>query len=331
MIYDQLRRPLRDLRISVTDRCNFRCGYCMPNDRVYRFLPKRELLTFEELARAARAFAELGVNKLRITGGEPLLRQELPKLIAMLASVEGVDDLALTTNGAYLAAHAQAMKEAGLTRVTVSLDSLDPARFAQLSGRRDARLQTVLEGMEAAAAAGLPVKVNMVVQKGVNDDELLPMLGYCRERGYILRFIEFMDVGNLNDWNMARVTTAKEIVARVRAAHPCQPAAANYPGEVARRWLFRDGGEFGVIASVTQPFCGACSRARLSAEGKLYTCLFAADGLDLRAALRGDDDGSAVRRLLSQVWRDRADRYSELRGRAESTVDNKVEMFRIGG
>jgi len=331
MLRDQFQRPLRDLRISVTDRCNFRCGYCMPGDRVYHFLPRRELLTFEELTDVARAFADLGVNKLRLTGGEPLLRQELPKLIEMLAGVPGIEDIALTTNGFLLESQAADLRRAGLGRVTVSLDSLDPGRFAALSGRPNAHPKTVLAGIEAAAAAGLPIKVNTVVQRGVNDDEIPTLLAFCRERGFILRFIEFMDVGTLNGWDMTRVVPAAEIVDRVRQTFCCEPIEPNYPGETARRYRFEDGDEFGVIASVTQPFCGGCTRARLSAEGELFTCLFASRGVDLKTLLR-EHGPTAVREEAARIWRGRDDRYSEMRGHADGAqAGEKVEMHHIGG
>src|SRR6266542_4515774 len=287
-VRDTLGRPLRDLRVSVTDRCNFRCVYCMPKEvfgRDYRFLERRELLTFEEIERLARAFVVHGVEKIRITGGEPLVRRDLERLIELLAAIPGLD-LTLTTNGSLLPEKARVLKEAGLKRVTVRLDSLDDGVFTAMNDV-DFPVQRVLEGIDAAADAGLPVKVNMVVKRGANEDSVLPMARLFRERGHILRFIEYMDVGHSNGWRLDDVVPAAEIVAAVDAELPIEPVEPNYRGEVARRWRYRDGsGEIGVIASVTQPFCGDCSRARLSAEGRLYTCLFAAAGHDLRRRLR---------------------------------------------
>ena len=331
---DTRARPLRDLRISVTDRCQFRCTYCMPREvfgRDFVFLPREQLLTFEELTRLARIFAGLGVRKLRLTGGEPLLRRDLDKLVAMLAGVGGIDDIALTTNGALLAGKAQALAAAGLRRVTVSLDSLDDTVFMALN---DARFPVarVLEAIAAAAGAGLaPVKVNMVVRRGVNQDSILPMAAHFRHSGHVLRFIEYMDVGTTNGWRMDDVVSADEIVAAIDERWPLEPLAPNYPGEVAARYRYCDGGgEIGVIASVTRPFCGACTRARLSAEGKLYTCLFATDGHDFRALLREHSSDRELRETVRSVWGRRADRYSELR-RAQTVVRPKIEMSYIGG
>ena len=325
-------RPLRDLRISVTDRCNFRCVYCMPKEvfgRDYPFLPRAELLTFEEIERLARTFAGLGVEKIRITGGEPLLRRDLETLLEMLAAIPGVD-LTLTTNGALLARKAQALKDAGLDRITVSLDSLDDEVFRAMNDV-DFPVQTVLDGIEEASAAGLPVKVNVVVKRGVNEDSVLPMARHFRDRGHVVRFIEYMDVGHTNGWRLDDVVPAADIVAAIDAELPLEPLPPRYPGEVAERYRYRDGsGEIGVIASVTRPFCGACTRARLSADGSLYTCLFATTGHDLRALVRGDAGDDEIAAALGGIWRERADRYSELRSSATPDLP-KVEMSYIGG
>jgi GTP 3',8-cyclase len=330
---DSLSRPVRDLRISVTDRCNFRCVYCMPKEvfgREYRFLERRELLTFEEIERTVRVFAGLGVEKVRLTGGEPLVRRELERLVEILAAIPGLD-LTMTTNGSLLPQKAQALAEAGLRRVTVSLDSLDDEVFRGMNDV-DFPVERVLAGIEAAAAAGLaPVKVNMVVKRGVNEDSILPMARYFRGSGHILRFIEYMDVGHTNGWLLDDVVPAADIVETLDAEMPLEPLAPNYSGEVAQRYRYRDGsGEIGVIASVTKPFCGACTRARLSAEGRLFTCLFATTGFDLRALMRGGASDSEVAAELSQVWRARSDRYSEIRS-AETLDLPKVEMSYIGG
>ena len=328
---DSLGRPLRDLRISVTDRCNFRCVYCMPKEvfgRDYRFLDRRELLTFEEIERLARTFVHHGVEKIRITGGEPLVRRDLERLVALLAPL-GVD-LTLTTNGALLPQKAQTLADAGLSRITVSLDALDDATFRAMNDV-DVPVARVLAGIEAAAAAGLRVKVNAVVKRGVNDGEILPLARFFRGSGHVLRFIEYMDVGHTNGWRLDEVVPATEIVRAIDAEFPLEPGAPAYRGEVARRWRYRDGGgEIGVIASVTQPFCGDCTRARLSADGKLYTCLFAVRGHDLRAALRGGADDAELHATIGRVWRGRSDRYSELRS-AETVDLPKVEMSYIGG
>ena len=332
-LQDALGRPIRDLRISVTDRCNFRCVYCMPKEvygRDYHFLERRELLTFEEIERLTRAFAGLGVEKVRLTGGEPLLRRELERLVAMLAAIPGLD-LTLTTNGSLLPKKAQSLAKAGLRRVTVSLDSLDDEVFRTMNDV-DVPVERVLAGIEAAAAAGLgPVKVNMVVKRAANEASVLPMARYFRGSGHILRFIEYMDVGHTNGWRLDDVVPAAEIVAAISAELPLEPLEPNYPGEVARRYRYADGsGEIGVIASVTQPFCGACTRARLSAEGRLYTCLFATNGHDLRALLRGGATDAELGEAISSVWRARGDRYSELRS-AETANLPRVEMSYIGG
>src|SRR6187401_644273 len=312
---DTLHRPLRDLRVSITDRCNFRCVYCMPKEvygRDYAFLPRRDLLTFEEIARLARVFARLGVEKIRLTGGEPLIRREVERLVEMLASISGLD-LTLTTNGALLAQKAQALRAAGLGRITISLDSLDDEVFRAMNDV-DFPVQTVLEGIDAAAAAGLPVKVNVVVKRGVNEDSVLPMARHFRDQGHVVRFIEYMDVGHTNGWRLDDVVPAADIVAALDAELPLEPLPARYPGEVAERYRYRDGsGEIGVIASVTRPFCGACTRARLSADGSLYTCLFATTGHDLRALLRDGASDAEISAAIGGIWRMREDRYSELR------------------
>jgi len=332
-IDDALGRPLRDLRISVTDRCNFRCVYCMPKEvfgRDYAFLPREELLSFEEIERLARIFVRHGVEKIRLTGGEPLVRRDLELLVAMLARIDGLD-LTLTTNGSLLPHKAQALADAGLGRITVSLDSLDDEVFRAMNDV-DFPVERVLAGIEAAAAAGLtPVKVNMVVRRGLNEDSVLPMARYFRESGHILRFVEYMDVGHTNGWRLDDVVPAAELVAAIRAELPLEPVEPAYRGEVARRWRYRDGGgEIGLIASVTQPFCGDCTRARVSADGKLYTCLFALRGHDLRAVLRSGASDDELSRAIGDVWRVREDRYSELRT-AETADIPKVEMSYIGG
>jgi cyclic pyranopterin phosphate synthase len=328
---DTFGRPLRDLRISVTDRCNFRCVYCMPKEvygRDHRFLDRRELLTFEEIARIAGVFVDAGVRKIRITGGEPLVRRDLERLVAQLAELEV--DLTLTTNGSLLPQKAQALADAGLSRVTVSLDALDDATFRALNDV-DFPVDRVLEGIAAAQAAGLPVKVNAVVKRGVNDDQVVPMAGFFREHGHTLRFIEYMDVGHTNGWRLDDVVPAKEILAMLDAAFGIEPVEAGYRGEVAQRYRYRDGaGEVGVIASVTQPFCGDCTRARLSAEGRLYTCLFALRGHDLRALLRSGASDDELQGSIRGLWATRSDRYSEIR--TEATRDQpKIEMSYIGG
>lgn len=329
---DLLGRRLRDLRISVTDRCNFRCIYCMPREVFgadYPFLPQREILSFEEIARLARIFVDLGIRKIRLTGGEPLLRRDLPKLVAMLAPL-GVD-LTLTTNGSALAKHAEALKAAGLKRVTVSLDSLDDATFRAMNDA-DFPVARVLEGIEAAAAAGFsPIKINMVVKRGVNDGQVLDMARRWRGTGHIVRFIEYMDVGSTNGWRMDEVVPSAEIVRRISAVWPLEPVAPDYAGEVAKRWRYRDGaGEIGVISSVTQAFCRDCTRLRLATDGALYTCLFAQRGHDLKSLLRGGASDDELRDAIVAVWRGRADRYSEIRT-AETAKLRKVEMSYIGG
>jgi GTP 3',8-cyclase len=331
---DSFRRPLRDLRISVTDRCNFRCTYCMPKEifgRDYQFMPSRALLSFEEITRLARIFARLGAEKIRLTGGEPLVRKQLETLVGMLSGIDGITDLTLTTNGSLLAKKARALKLAGLARVTVSLDSLDNDVFMAMNDV-SFPVERVLEGIAEARAVGLgPVKINMVVKRGLNDADIVPMARHFHDTDMILRFIEFMDVGNTNGWRMDDVVPAAEIVERIGAVLPLEPLEPQYRGEVARRYRYRDGGgEIGVISSVTQPFCGACSRARLSAEGSLYTCLFAGKGHDLRVMLRGGASDEEIEASLAGIWKQRADRYSEERG--EQTVGRRrVEMSHIGG
>ncbi len=331
MLADALSRPLRDLRISVTDRCNFRCVYCMPKEifgRDHRFLERRELLSFEEIEHLARVFVAHGVEKIRLTGGEPLVRRDLENLVEQLSRIPGLD-LTLTTNGSLLAAKAGALAAAGLCRVTVSLDSLDDDVFGAMNDV-GFPVSRVLEGIDAAAAAGLPVKVNMVVRRGLNEDSVLPMARYFRARGHILRFIEYMDVGHSNGWRLDEVVPAAELVAAIDAETPLEPVPPSYPGEVATRYRYRGGGEVGVIASVTRPFCGDCTRARLSAEGRLYTCLFAVRGHDLRALVRGGASDEELSDRLAAIWRVRDDRYSELRSEATRELP-KVEMSYIGG
>ncbi len=330
---DRLGRPLGDLRVSVTDRCNFRCRYCMPREvfgRDYAFLPRAEILTFEEIVRLARLFAARGVTKVRLTGGEPLLRRGLPALVGMLAAIPRVE-LALTTNGALLEKLARPLAEAGLDRVTVSLDSLDDAVFRAMNDA-DFPVARVLAGIDAALAAGLaPVKVNAVVHRGVNDHTVVDLARRFRGTGVVVRFIEYMDVGTSNGWRLDDVVPGDEVVARIAAELPLEPVPPNYPGEVARRYRYAGGGgEIGLVTSVTRPFCGDCTRARLSAEGRLYTCLFAAEGTDLRGPLRAGASDAELGSLIDRVWRARADRYSELRTAATAALP-KVEMSYIGG
>jgi cyclic pyranopterin phosphate synthase len=337
-VADRLDRPLRDLRISVTDRCNFRCTYCMPKevfDKSYRFLPHADLLSFEEIARLARLFIEHGVEKIRLTGGEPLLRKDIERLIEMLARLRTRDggslDLTLTTNGSILARKARSLAAAGLRRVTVSLDGLDDAVFRRMNDV-DFPVGTVLEGIAAAADAGLaPVKINMVVKRGVNEHEILPMARHFRGSGHIVRFIEFMDVGSSNGWRLDDVVPSREVVRRIDLEMPLEAIEPNYTGEVAERWRYRDGGgEVGVISSVTQAFCRACTRARLSTEGRLYLCLFATGGYDLRRMLREGASDGQISAAVGRIWQSRADRYSELRSAATADL-RKIEMSYIGG
>ncbi len=334
---DTLGRPLRDLRISVTDRCNFRCSYCMPKevfDKDYPYLPHADLLTFEEITRVARQFLAHGVRKIRLTGGEPLLRANLADLVGDLTSIPSIEDIALTTNGVLLARHAVELRANGLKRVTVSLDTLDPAIFLTMNGGHGS-VNQVLEGIEAAIAAGLtPIKINAVVERGVNDHTLLDLIEHFRGSPVIVRFIEFMDVGNRNAWKPATVVPSRELAERISARWPMHPVTQNYRGEVAERWRLDDGSaEIGFISSVSQPFCGACSRARLSSEGRFYTCLFATQGMDLRAALRSDASDAQLLTLIGGNWSARSDRYSELREelRISEPDQKKIEMYYIGG
>ena len=341
---DTFGRPLRDLRISVTDRCNFRCPYCMPAEiygERYEFLPRTELLTFEEIARLARLFVGIGVTKLRLTGGEPLVRAKVPELIRMLTAIEGVEDLTLTTNGYLLAKFAAGLREAGLHRITVSLDSLEDEVFKQMNGR-NLGTEPVLAGIDATVAAGFSlIKINCVVQRGVNDHTLVELARHFKGTGHIVRFIEFMDVGTLNGWELSQVVTGREIVEMIDAEMPLEPAEPNYRGEVANRYLYRDGsGEIGIIASVSEPFCGDCTRARLATDGRLVTCLFAAGGTDLRGPMRDGATDDELRSLIESVWTRRIDRYSELRTEETATLAEagadapsrrKIEMFQIGG
>ena len=339
-VLDRLDRPFRDLRVSVTDRCNFRCPYCMPAavfGEGYEFLPDGKILTFEEIERLARVFVDVGVRKVRITGGEPLLRSEISKLVALLARIEHLEDLTLTTNGYLLAEHAVALKDAGLNRITVSLDSLDDDVFNRMSGR-DHGTRRVLEGIEAARKAGLcPVKINCVVQRGVNDHGIVDLARRFKVTGTIVRFIEYMDVGNANRWTVDGVVPAAEIIETIGAEMPLEPLDANYRGEVASRYGYRDGeGEIGVIASVTQPFCGDCTRVRVSTTGEMFMCLFADHGVDMCGPMRAGASNDELRGIISGVWAAREDRYSELRLARAGTdgpavTSPKIEMFRIGG
>lgn len=333
---DRLQRPMKDLRISVIDRCNFRCTYCMPAEVFgsdYTFLPQQELLSFDEIVRVIPLFTKMGVEKIRITGGEPLIRTHLQDLIGRVKSIDGVREVTLTTNGVYLPRYAQQLRDAGLDRLNVSLDALDDEVFGRMNGRQ-VRSAEVLKGIEAAQKVGLPVKVNMVVKKGINDSELIPMAAHFRDTGIILRFIEFMDVGNANGWNWDSVVAKREIVERIHEVFPLQPADSNYYGEVADRFVYQDGqGEIGVISSVSESFCSTCTRARLSADGKLFTCLFAESGVDLRSQLRSDIGDDELLHTISSVWKARTDRYSDERSRTNTCQQrkSKIEMFYIGG
>jgi len=333
---DVFGRPMTDLRISVTDRCNFRCSFCMPAEHKYRFLPRPQILSFEEVTRVARIFVDLGVEKIRLTGGEPLVRSEVEKLVASLAAVDGVRDLALTTNAYLLPQKAEALRRAGLQRVTVSLHSVDPETFTLVNGV-GVELERVVAGIDAALAAGLePVKLNVVVIQGVNDHQVVDLARFARDRGCVARFIEYMDVGTVNAWDPAGVVSAEEILARIDRVFPMEPVGKVRPGDVADRYRYRDGGgEVGVITSVTRPFCGDCSRVRLSAEGRLYTCLFGAVGHDLKTPLRAGESDDELRERIAAIWGRRTDRYSEERTEALESgrfvPAEKVEMFRIGG
>ena len=336
-----MNRPVRDLRISVTDRCNFRCTYCMPAEifgEKYEFLPRPHILSFEEIERLAKIFAHAGVSKLRITGGEPLVRANLPELISSLSAIDGIDDIAMTTNGYLLAKYAQELKDAGLNRLTISLDSIDEDIFKKMSGRPQGPKNT-LEGIKVASELGFdPIKINVVVQRGVNDNTLIDTARYFKGTGAIVRFIEFMDVGTKNGWELSQVVTSKEVVDMIDGKFPLEAIDANYDGEVASRYRYLDGeGEIGVISSVSEPFCGSCSRARLSTDGKLVTCLFASGGTDLKTALRSDASDADIAGIIAKVWTGRDDRYSDLRSKDtefnddSSSDGDKVEMYYIGG
>ena len=340
-ITDKLNRPVRDLRISVTDRCNFRCTYCMPAEifgEKYEFLPRPHILSFEEIERLAKIFAHAGVSKLRITGGEPLVRANLPELISNLSAIDGIEDIAMTTNGYLLAKYAKELKDAGLNRLTISLDSIDEDIFKKMSGRPQGPKNT-LEGIKVASELGFdPIKINVVVQRGVNDNTLIDTARYFKGTGAIVRFIEFMDVGTKNGWELSQVVTSKEVVDMIDAKFPLEAIDANYDGEVASRYRYLDGeGEIGVISSVSEPFCGSCSRARLSTDGKLVTCLFASGGTDLKTALRSDASDADIAGIIAKVWTGRDDRYSDLRSKDtefnddSSSDGDKVEMYYIGG
>jgi len=340
-ILDRRQRPLRDLRISVTDRCNFRCGYCMPRDvfgKGYKFLRQNQLLSFEEIERLVRIFSGFGVTKLRLTGGEPLLRRDIEQLVTMLAAVEGIEDIAMTTNASLLtAARAKQLKEAGLKRINISLDALDKSIYQQIN-EVNTPLEDVLAGIDHALDAEFEsVKVNMVVQNGINNSDILPMVRRFRHSGVILRFIEFMDVGNHNQWSSEQVFTSTEIINLIQQEYALESIDANYHGEVAQRWRYQDGaGEIGVISSITQPFCGGCARARLSAVGELFTCLFATSGFDLRSLVRAGYDDDVLQQRIEKIWTERQDRYSEIRFSPENLVkdrqgEQKVEMSYIGG
>lgn len=334
IIYDRLSRPLRDLRISIMDRCNFRCSYCMPKEifgKDYVFMKEDELLTFAEIVRVAKHFASIGVNKLRITGGEPLLRKNVDQLIKELYTIDGITDIALTTNGVLLPKLAPALKAAGLDRINVSLDALDPRVFQEMSGR-STKPEAVLKGIDAALDAGLGVKVNMVVKRGVNEQEVVPLARFCKEHDIPLRFIEFMDVGQTNGWNYSKVVSKKELHELVETIAPLEQLEENYLGEVASRFRYQDSmTEVGFISSVTETFCGTCTRARISADGKLYTCLFAETGTDFKTDLRTGMSEEALREKIKNVWEKRSDRYSELRTEESSKQRKKIEMSYIGG
>ncbi len=337
LLQDKLNRPLHDLRISVIDRCNFRCPYCMPEEKYskhYTFLKEKEWLSFDEIIHLVQLFAKVGVRKIRLTGGEPLLRPNLDDLISDLVKIPGIEDIALTTNGALLSAYAQALKEAGLKRLAVSLDSLNPEIFKFLSGQKG-NVNTVLDGIKAAEKAGFEsIKINVVVQKGINDQSIIDLVKYFRGTPHILRFIEYMDVGNCNSWKLESVVPSKDILRMINEQFPLIAVKANYYGEVAKRYRFLDGkGEIGFISSVTQSFCGDCTRARISTDGKIYTCLFGREGQDLKTPLREGVGDQTLFEIIKRVWQKREDRYSELRSQIHSTDSTpaKVEMFQIGG
>jgi cyclic pyranopterin phosphate synthase len=333
-LQDQLRRPIRDLRISVTDKCNFRCSYCMPKEVFgddYAFLPKQDLLSFEEIHRLTKLFVSLGVKKIRLTGGEPLMRRGLPELVKKILSVDGVEDIGLTTNGLLLGQQAQPLYDAGLRRLNISLDALDAELFGKLNGRGVSPLH-ILKQIDHAIEVGFEIKVNMVVQKGVNDSEILPMAAYFKERGITLRFIEFMDVGNDNGWSFKKVVTKKEIHERLLSVYDLEPIDKDYFGEVAKRYRYKDSNSHvGFITSVSESSCSSCTRARLSSDGKFYTCLFATEGFDLRKLLRSDLDDEAILDAISSVWVQRTDRYSDERTEQTSRSRKKIGMSYIGG
>lgn len=335
ILLDKFKRPIRDLRISVIDTCNFRCPYCMPAEIFgadYDFLTKAQRLSPDEIIRLAQLFVSIGVTKLRITGGEPLIHPDIIEIVSRLAQITGVEDLALTTNASFLARHAQALKDAGLQRLTVSLDSLDDEVFQVMNGRKSS-VATVLQGLETAVSVGFDkIKLNCVVKKGVNDHTIVDMARHFKGTGHIVRFIEYMDVGNLNGWKLDDVVAADDILAKIHAEMPIEPIPPNYPGEVANRYRYVDGtGEIGMIASVTKPFCGSCTRARLSSAGEYYTCLFAHQGMDLRTPMRAGATDEEMLALISGVWQKRTDRYSELRTSFTRLPEKGAEMYRIGG
>ena len=334
MPLDKLSRPLRDLRVSVTDRCNFRCPYCMPAEiygERYEFLPRNDLLTFEEITRIVKLSTQLGVKKVRLTGGEPLVRQDVDELVSMIANLDGIEDFAMTTNAYLLSGMAESLKKAGLQRITVSLDSIDDEVFKKMNGRGFGTAK-VIDGIAAAKEAGLdPIKINAVVQKGINDNTLVELASWCRDNGYTPRFIEYMDVGTLNDWKLDEVLPASEIVKIIEGEFSVTPIESSYRGEVAKRYRYKDGkGEFGVISSVTQPFCGDCTRLRLSPEGQIVTCLFADGGTDLRGPMRSNIPDEELLNIMSGTWSNREDRYSEIRT-SMTSPRKKVEMYHIGG
>ena len=334
MPLDKLSRPLRDLRVSVTDRCNFRCPYCMPAEiygERYEFLPRNDLLTFEEITRIVKLSTQLGVKKVRLTGGEPLVRQDVVELVSMIANLDGIEDFAMTTNAYLLSGMAESLKKAGLQRITVSLDSIDDEVFKKMNGRGFGTAK-VIDGIAAAKEAGLdPIKINAVVQKGINDNTLVELASWCRDNGYTPRFIEYMDVGTLNDWKLDEVLPASEIVKIIEGEFLVTPIESSYRGEVAKRYRYKDGkGEFGVISSVTQPFCGDCTRLRLSPEGQIVTCLFADGGTDLRGPMRSNIPDEELLNIMSGTWSNREDRYSEIRT-SMTSPRKKVEMYHIGG
>lgn len=337
MVVDLFNRPIKDLRVSVTDRCNFRCTYCMPYDE-YPWIPSTQVLTFEEIERLATAFAELGVDKIRLTGGEPLLRPGLENLVERLARIEGLTDLCLTTNGSLLAQKAETLKASGLQRINVSLDTLNPEKFSRVRRRGD--LQQVLDGIFAARAAGLdPIKLNAVVQRGVNDDDIIPLVEFCREHSFAIRFIEYMDVGNANEWRADRVVSKREILDTINARYPLREIGRDRGSAPAVDYEFADGGgDIGVIASITEPFCATCTRARLTADGQIVTCLFATNGHDLKGLLRGGATDDQLRDAIAAIWRRRVDRYSDLRLAAMTSGEgyqarehSKIEMITLGG